>query len=54
MAARGVRHWLQMLAFSVMMTVVIYVIFDFEYPRMGLVTVEAGDRVLIELRQSMN
>ncbi len=54
MAARGMRHWLQMLAFAVMMGVVIYAILDVEYPRMGLVTVETGDRVLVELRQSMN
>jgi hypothetical protein len=54
MAGSGARHWLQKLVFAVMMTIVIYVIIDIEYPRMGLITVETVDRVLVELRQSMN
>jgi hypothetical protein len=53
MAGSGARHWLQMLVFAVMMTIVLYVILDIEYPGMGLTTVETVDSVLIELRQSM-
>jgi|HubBroStandDraft_5_1064220.scaffolds.fasta_scaffold15658_5 hypothetical protein len=54
MAGSGARHWLQMIVFAVMMTIVLYVILDIEYPRMGLISVGTVDRVLIELRQSMN
>ncbi len=54
MAGSGLRHWLHMLAFAAMMTIVVYVILDIEYPRMGLISVETVDRVLVELRQSMN
>jgi hypothetical protein len=54
MAGSGARHWLQKLVFAVMMTIVIYVIIDIEYPRLGLISVERVDRVLVELRQSMN
>ncbi len=54
MAAAGRRHWLHSITFAVMMTIIIYVILDIEYPRMGLISVESVDRVLIELRQSMN
>jgi len=32
----------------------VYVILDMEYPRFGLIRVDAFDQVLIELRQSMN
>jgi hypothetical protein len=54
MAGSGVRLWLPMLAFAVMMTIVVYVILDVEFPRMGLFTVDIADRVLMELRQRMN
>jgi hypothetical protein len=31
----------------------VFVILDLEYPRRGLIRIDAADRVLIELRQSM-
>ncbi|MGA2211805.1 MAG: DUF4239 domain-containing protein [Bryobacteraceae bacterium] len=54
MEGSGARHWVQRLVFAVMMTIVIYVILDIEYPRMGLITADTVDRVLLDLRQSMH
>lgn len=54
MAGHGSRHRLHTMAFAVMMIIVVYVILDIEYPRRGLINVESVDRVLFELRQSMN
>jgi hypothetical protein len=42
-----------MLAFAVIMTVTVYVILDLEYPRLGLIRVDAVDQVLVDLRDSM-
>jgi hypothetical protein len=42
-----------MLAFAVIMAVTVYVIFDLEYPRLGLIRVDAVDQVLVDLRDSM-
>lgn len=54
MAASKVRNLLHMILFSAIMAVTVYVIFDIEYPRMGFINVDAVDKVLVELRQSMN
>lgn len=39
--------------FSVIIAGTVYVILDLEYPRVGLIRVDAVDRVLIDLRKSM-
>ncbi len=41
------------LAFSVVVAATMYVILDLEYPRVGLFRVDAADRMLVELRESM-
>ena len=45
------RNWLPMFGFAAALT--IYVIIDLEYPRLGLIRLEAIDRVLMELRATM-
>jgi hypothetical protein len=45
--------WMHMLAFAVIMAVTVYVILDLEYPRLGLIRVDAVDQVLGDLRDSM-
>lgn len=47
------RSWLHLLLFSSMLAISLYVILDLEYPRAGLIRVEAADRVLRELRSGM-
>ena len=53
MAVRGARNWLHVLGFAFFTVVVIYVILDVEYPRVGLIRIAGADQVLVELRQSM-
>lgn len=52
MAGGGTRNWLHMLIFMAMMSIAVYVILDLEYPRFGLIRVDATDQLLIDLRQS--
>jgi hypothetical protein len=47
------RSWLHMLIFSAILAVAVYVILDLEYPRVGLIRIDAADRPLIDLRNSM-
>jgi hypothetical protein len=47
------RSWIHMIGFAAMMAVTVYVILDIEYPRLGLIRVDAFDQALVELRQSM-
>jgi hypothetical protein len=53
MAAAGTRSWLHMITFAVALAGAVYVIIDIEYPRFGLIRVDAFDQVLVDLRQSM-
>jgi hypothetical protein len=39
--------------FAAIVSLTAYVILDLEYPRLGLIRIDAADRVLMELRQSM-
>jgi hypothetical protein len=36
------------------MSISIFFILDLEYPRFGLIRVEASDHVIVELRKSLN
>lgn len=47
------RSWLHMLAFAAILSLTVYVIIDLEYPRLGLITVNGADQVLVDLRNSM-
>jgi hypothetical protein len=48
------RKWPHMLAFAAVTTLTVYVILDFEYPRLGLIRVNAFDHVLADLRAEMD
>lgn len=48
------RSWLHTLAFATVLSMTIYVIVDLEFPRLGLIRVDGSDRVLVELRRSMD
>jgi hypothetical protein len=48
------RSWVHALGYVGVTTMAIYVIVDLEFPRLGLIRVDASDRVLIELRESMD
>jgi hypothetical protein len=53
MAGGKSRSWLHIVGFAAFTAITMYVIVDLEYPRFGLIRVEAFDQVLVELRQSM-
>ena len=47
------RHWFYPVLFSAMLSTTVFVIVDIEYPRLGLIRVDAADQVLLDLRKSM-
>jgi hypothetical protein len=53
MAGSRVRHWLHVLGFATLVAGSVYLILDIEYPRRGLIRIDAMDRVLVELRERM-
>jgi hypothetical protein len=53
MAGSKTRSWLHILGFAVAMSVAVYVILDFEFPRVGLIRIDPFDQVLVDLRDSM-
>lgn len=53
MGARPALPWLHMLAFALVTAITIYVIVELEFPRMGLVRIEASDALLRDLLRSM-
>lgn len=53
MAKRKSRSWLHMLLYAVVVAITIYAVLDLEYPRFGLIRLDAADNALMELRQSI-
>ena len=45
--------WPHKIGFAAMVALTVYVIFDIEYPRLGLVRMDAIDRVLVDVREGM-
>jgi hypothetical protein len=54
MSASKTRNWFYASAFALIMALAIYVILDFEFPRLGLIRVSAFDQVLVDVRKSMD
>jgi hypothetical protein len=53
MAASRERNWLHAVAFAGMLTAVVYVVADMDYPRLGFIRVDSFDAVLAEVRAAM-
>jgi hypothetical protein len=53
MAGGKSRSWIHMIGFAAVMAGAVNVIIEIEYPRMGLVRVDAFDQALVQLRDSM-
>jgi len=47
------RNWFYMLLFTTTISLTLYVIVDMEYPRYGLIRVDAADQTLMDLREPM-
>ncbi len=44
---------LHAVAFALVLTATVYVILDLEYPRVGLIRIDAADQLLVDVRESM-
>jgi hypothetical protein len=53
MSADETRKWLHTVGFAVIMAATVYVILDFEFPRLGLIRVDAYDQALVEVQNGM-
>ena len=47
------RSWFHTVMFAAILSITVYVIVDMEFPRVGLIQVDAADQVLFEVRESM-
>lgn len=54
MAGTAQRHWLHSLGYATVMVCVLYVILDFEYPRFGIIRVDYFDKIMLDLRRTMD
>jgi len=53
MASAEHRNWLHMILFALLISLTLYIIFDFEYPRYGIIRLDQADTLYLELRQAM-
>jgi hypothetical protein len=53
MAGSKERSWLHVLGFSLVLSLTAYVILDLEYPRLGIIRIDAADQILRDVRKSM-
>ena len=51
---RDARYWLNVMLFAIVVSTTLVVILDLEYPRRGLIRVDAADHVLLDVRRSMD
>jgi hypothetical protein len=47
------RSWPHMLGFALMLGISVYVILDYEFPRLGLIRLDWADQVFVDLRRTM-
>jgi hypothetical protein len=53
MAASAARSWMHMILFAGTLTVALYIVTDMEYPRLGLIRIEAFDHFLSDAYDQM-
>jgi hypothetical protein len=53
MAKSGRRNWSHMLIYAGTLAFAVYLIFDLDYPRFGLVRIDSADHFLVDLRSSL-
>ncbi len=47
------KNRIHMFVFAAILAITVFIIFDLEYPRLGLIRIDAADQILLEVRQSM-
>jgi hypothetical protein len=53
MGASEARSWPHVVVLAALLSFILYVILDFEYPRLGLIRVDDFDQLLVQVRASM-
>jgi hypothetical protein len=53
MGASEVPSWPHIIVLALLLSVTLYVILDFEYPRLGLIRIDDFDQLLVQVRASM-
>jgi len=53
MGASAAQSWLHVWGFAIILAFTLYVILDFEYPRLGLIRIDDFDKFLVQVRASM-
>ena len=53
LTAEAKRKWVHMFIFAALMSLTIYVIIDYEFPRAGLISLESFDQALLDVRAGM-
>lgn len=53
MAESNDRSLIHVLGFALLMTAALYVIVDLEFPRRGLIRIDAADKILVDVRRNM-
>jgi hypothetical protein len=53
MAGSKKRNWSHMIMFAAVTAITVYVILDIEFPRQGLIRVDAIDQALVDVRETM-
>lgn len=53
MAGSSSRSWGHLIGFAGVIAITIYIILDMEFPRVGLIRLDAADQVLVDLRARM-
>ena len=54
MAGARQRSWVHIRGFTIIVSLTVYIIPDLEFPRVGLIRIDAADHLLVDVRQSMN
>jgi len=52
-ASNPKRSWLRTVGFALMVSITVFVIYDLDYPRVGVIRLDQFDQSLVELRGSM-
>ena len=53
MAKREERSWFHAILYAMAVAITIYAVLDLEYPRFGLIRIDATDKAIIELQDSI-
>jgi CDP-diglyceride synthetase len=53
MSASAVRDWVSTIALALILGIALYMILDYEYPRVGLIRIDPVDQVLVETLKEM-